>query len=102
MVRPYTDAAMMKRARGGCGDFGVTDIRDFSADKWRRVDDTPYGGGAGMVMQVAPIHDAVTHLTTQEAAVPPDKRHIILLSAKDGSTHSKMRNVLPLRTCILF
>ncbi len=83
IVRPYTDAAMMKRAQqADAVTFGVTDLRDFSADKWRRVDDTPYGGGAGMVMQVAPIHDAVTHLTTQEAAVPPDKRHIILLSAK--------------------
>ncbi len=83
VVRPYTDAAMMKRAQqAGAVAFGVTDLRDFSADKWRRVDDTPYGGGAGMVMQVAPIHGAVQHLTAAVPDVSAEKRRIILLSAK--------------------
>ena len=83
VVRPYVDAAMMKRAQGaGAAEFGVTDVRDFSTDKWRRVDDTPYGGGTGMVMQVAPIHAAVTHLTADAASVPSAQRRVILLSAK--------------------
>lgn len=37
-------------------------IRDFSLDKHRRVDDTPYGGGKGMVMQVQPIYDCYKHI----------------------------------------
>ena len=42
----------------GILDIRVIDIRDYTLDKHNRVDDTPYGGGAGMVMQVQPILDA--------------------------------------------
>lgn len=42
----------------GILEISVTDIRDYTLDKHNRVDDTPYGGGAGMVMQVQPIIDA--------------------------------------------
>ena len=38
------------------------DIRDYSKDKHRHVDDTPYGGGAGMVMQPGPVCDAYEDL----------------------------------------
>ncbi len=41
----------------------ATNIRDFSKDKHRKVDDYPYGGGNGMVMMAQPIVDAYTHLT---------------------------------------
>lgn len=37
-------------------------IRDYSKDRWGHVDDYPYGGGAGMVMQAEPIYDAYTDL----------------------------------------
>ena len=51
--------SMLGRAIGnGIIELDVTDIRDFTTDKHNRVDDTPYGGGAGMVMQVQPILDA--------------------------------------------
>ena len=39
-------------------EVDAIDIRDFTKDKHRHVDDYPYGGGAGMVMQAAPICDA--------------------------------------------
>ena len=42
----------------GILDIRGNDIRDYTLDKHNRVDDTPYGGGAGMVMQVQPILDA--------------------------------------------
>ena len=44
----------------------VVDIRDFSTNKQRHVDDYPYGGGAGMVMQAQPIYDAFKSLGTGE------------------------------------
>ena len=37
-------------------------IRDFSKDKHRRVDDTPYGGGMGMLMQAQPVYDCYQHI----------------------------------------
>lgn len=38
------------------------DIRDFSKDKHKKVDDAPFGGAAGMVLAMQPLHDAITHL----------------------------------------
>lgn len=41
-------------------------IRDYSNNKHKQVDDTPYGGGAGMVMQIQPIEDAIKDLELSE------------------------------------
>lgn len=53
----------------------LVDIRDYSKDKHRHVDDTPYGGGAGMLMKVDIVHDALIHNKTNNA-------HVILTSPK--------------------
>lgn len=51
--------SMLGRAiDNGIIELNLIDIRDYTLDKHNRVDDTPYGGGAGMVMQVQPILDA--------------------------------------------
>ena len=53
------ESSMLGRAIDkGIIELNLIDIRDFTTDKHNRVDDTPYGGGAGMVMQVQPILDA--------------------------------------------
>ena len=49
--------------RQGAIGLKTVDIRDYSTDKYRHVDDYPYGGGAGMVMQPGPIFDCYTDLT---------------------------------------
>ena len=46
-------------------DINIVNIRDFSKDKHKKVDDTPYGGGAGMVMQIEPIFKAIKKLTSE-------------------------------------
>lgn len=48
----------------GLIDFQVHDLRNFAEDKHRTVDDTPYGGGAGMVMKVEPLAKAVEAIAT--------------------------------------
>ena len=58
----------------GLVDYRVVDLRDYTKDKHRTVDDTPYGGGAGMVMKPDPFFEAVDALETG----PP----IVLLSAR--------------------
>ncbi|MFC1618007.1 tRNA (guanosine(37)-N1)-methyltransferase TrmD [Patescibacteria group bacterium] len=42
--------------------INIHDIRDYTTDKHRSVDDTPYGGGPGMVMKIEPIYEAITEL----------------------------------------
>ena len=46
-------------------EIGVHDLRDQATNIHRQVDDTPYGGGAGMVMTIQPIHDAIVHLKAE-------------------------------------
>lgn len=55
-------------------------IRDYTLDKHRRVDDTPYGGGMGMVMQADPIYRCYKAVAEQL----PEKPHVIYMSPKGG------------------
>ena len=51
-----------KAIERGLVDARVHDLRDFTHDRHRTVDDTPYGGGAGMVMRPEPWGEALDHL----------------------------------------
>lgn len=52
-------------------EINAVNIRDFSKDKHRRVDDYPYGGGTGMVMQPQPIYDAFLSIVEKLEYKPP-------------------------------
>ena len=55
---PFTES-IVKRARGnGIVDINLIDLRDFTTDKHRTVDERPYGGGAGMLMKPEPLKSA--------------------------------------------
>ena len=58
MFEPLKASMLGRAADKGILDIRIADIRDYTLDRHNRVDDTPYGGGAGMVMQVQPILDA--------------------------------------------
>ena len=51
-------------------EINVINIRDFTKDRHKKVDDYPYGGGAGMVMQAQPIYDAWKSIVTQVGYEP--------------------------------
>jgi len=69
---------IIKRAREkGVVRFAMHDIRDHATDKHRCVDDTPYGGGAGMVMMAGPITDCVER-------VPAEGRRLRVLLTPQG------------------
>ncbi|HEX2716400.1 MAG TPA: tRNA (guanosine(37)-N1)-methyltransferase TrmD [Gemmatimonadaceae bacterium] len=63
-----------RAAAAGRVAYRVVDLRDFTHDRHRTVDDYPYGGGPGMVMKAAPFFEAVDHL---QARAP-----IVLVSAR--------------------
>lgn len=58
MFAPLRESMLGRAEENGILEFNIVDIREFTTNKHKRVDDTPYGGGAGMVMQVQPILDA--------------------------------------------
>jgi len=81
MFDSYFNESIIKRAQ----DKGIINIkthalRDFTTDKHKTVDDTPYSGGAGMVMMIEPLYKAIDHATRNTQHVTKSK--IILLSAK--------------------
>jgi tRNA (guanine37-N1)-methyltransferase len=66
LLRGPLGLSIVGRAReSGVVEIHLHDLRDYSLDKHRRVDDYSFGGGAGMVMAVEPIDRAIGHLTSQ-------------------------------------
>ena len=59
---PLVTSITGRAEREGLVRYRVVDLRDFTTDAHRTVDDAPYGGGAGMVMKPDPFFEAVEHL----------------------------------------
>lgn len=75
MIRAVMSESMMWKARDRkLLDFQIHDIRDHAANKHRKVDDSPYGGGGGMILKVDVLARAI------EALQPADSTPVILLS----------------------
>jgi len=82
----YFGESIIKRAREKKKiKIDVYNLRDWTSDRHKTVDDKPYGGGAGMVMKAEPIIQAV-----KSVAKSKKKRKIILLSAKGKTWDQKM------------
>jgi len=63
MFKGPLDHSIIKRARdAGLVDIATTNIRDFASESHCKVDDKPYGGGAGMVMMCQPVFDCYEHV----------------------------------------
>ncbi|MCM6762652.1 tRNA (guanosine(37)-N1)-methyltransferase TrmD [Rathayibacter sp. ZW T2_19] len=66
------DISLLGRARAsGLIELGVHDLRSFTHDRHRTVDDTPYGGGAGMVMRPEPWGEALDSILEADASADP-------------------------------
>ncbi len=70
MYEGFLSESIIKRAiESNKVAINIANIRDFSNDKHKKVDDTPYGGGSGMVMMCQPIFDAVESLKKENSKV---------------------------------
>ncbi len=69
MFKPLYESIIGKAIKKGIIDINIIDIRDFSKDKHKRVDDTPYGGGAGMVIRPDVVYDAYASIKKDNAKV---------------------------------
>jgi tRNA (guanine37-N1)-methyltransferase len=81
------DYGIVRRAREtGLVEIGIHDLRGFTKDKHRTVDDRPFGGGEGMVLKPEPIFECLESfgdVASREARLSPDaKQSVILLSAQ--------------------
>lgn len=66
MIEGFLNESILERAqRKGLAEIHLHNLRDYTRDKWRRVDDYPYGGFAGMVMQCEPIDRCISALKAE-------------------------------------
>ncbi|HZN43069.1 MAG TPA: tRNA (guanosine(37)-N1)-methyltransferase TrmD [Actinomycetota bacterium] len=72
---PLRESLLGRATRDGLVDLGIHDIRDFTEDKHRQVDDESYGGGPGMVLKPEPVFAAA------ESLGPGDRRTLLLSPA---------------------
>lgn len=88
MCRAVLDESIVGRARkAGKVEIEATDIRAYTENKYRNVDDTPYGGGMGMVMQTQPVYDCYQAICQRAGDVP---HHLIYLTPQ-GKTLTQQR-----------
>ncbi len=79
MIEGFCNESILARAqKKGLAEIHLHNLRDYSTDKWKRVDDYPYGGFAGMVMQCEPIDRCITALK--------EERHYdeVIFTSPDG------------------
>ena len=89
MCETVMGESIIGRARkAGKVEIVCTNIRDFAGNKHNKVDDTPYGGGMGMVMAASPIYNCYKSLYTEDEPKP----HLIYMSPK-GKTFNQQRAV---------
>ena len=69
MFEPLNESIIGRAKEKGLININLINIRDFSKNKHKKVDDTPYGGGAGMVMMPDVVYDAYKSLDSKDAKV---------------------------------
>lgn len=73
---PLSHSILRRAQQQGIVDIVLSNIREFAADSYRKVDDKPYGGGPGMVMMCQPVFDAFEQVQKQH----PEPGRVILLT----------------------
>ena len=97
MFESPLNCSILKRAQDkGLVDIHVHNIRDYSTNKHRKVDDYPFGGEAGMVMQIEPIDRAISALKAER-----DYDEIIFTSPDGETFNQPMANSLSLKENII-
>ena len=96
MFNGFLDTSIIKKARlKELVDYQIVDIRAFTDDKHKRVDDYPFGGGQGMVMFCQPIVDALKTVRSEES-------HTILMTpAASTFSQEKARSLLKFKHLII-
>lgn len=85
----FNESILLRAKQKGVAEVVVHDLRDWSTDKHRRLDDYAFGGGAGMVMQIEPIHKAIDSLKAER-----DYSEVIYMSPDGELLDQPMANQL--------
>lgn len=87
MIEQGMNTSILGRAiEAGLIELRTRNIRDYTLDKHRKVDDYPYGGGAGMVMEAEPVYRCYEDICSEIGAVP----RVVYLTPQGGVFHQEM------------
>lgn len=93
---PFSHSILQRARNKGLAEIHVHNLRDYSGNKHKSVDDYPYGGGAGMVMSVVPFANCIDHLQKER---PYDE--IIFMSPDGELLEQPLANTLSLKKNLL-
>ena len=92
MIEGFFNCSIMKRAQDkGLAEIHIHNLRDYTEDKYRRVDDYPFGGFAGMVMKIEPIERCINALKAER-----DYDEVIFTTPDGEQFNQPMANSLSL------
>lgn len=86
MFQALNESLIGKAQEKGLVNIDVVDFRDYTTNKQHHVDDTTYGGGAGMLLQAQPIYDAMNYVETKK----PGRKRVVLLDPAGKTFNTKM------------
>ena len=100
MFRGFLEESMVARAvkKGAC-EIRIRDLRDYAHDRWRKVDDKPYGGGPGMLMMCGPWFEAVESCLEGSSA---EGRRVIMTSPAGRRFDQRMAEELSRERHLVF
>ena len=87
---PFGDSITKRAVDRGLLDIHFTDFRDYSFDKHRHVDDSPFGGGAGMVLKPEPLYRAVRDVLERTSSLADHRRVLIMDPAGKTFSHRSL------------
>lgn len=94
---PLNESMLKKAQERSVVEIVVHDLRNFAHDKHKTVDDSPYGGGAGMVLKPEPVFEAVESLLAERRY-----DEVVLLTADGETFNQRIANELSLKENIVF
>lgn len=97
MESPFRTSILKRAAEKGLVNVYFHNIRDWSSNNYRQIDDAPYGGGAGMVMMIEPLDKCISELKAQR-----EYDDIIYLTPDGITLNQKMANSLSIKNNLIF
>ncbi|MBT4937397.1 tRNA (guanosine(37)-N1)-methyltransferase TrmD [Candidatus Peregrinibacteria bacterium] len=87
MLSPFFQESILKRAQDSSSiKINIVNIREYTKNKHKRVDDTPYGGGAGMLLSCQPLFDCI-----EDRKKKAKKNHIVVYMSPQGNKLSQFK-----------
>lgn len=97
MESPFRASILKRALEKGLAEVHFHNVRDYATNKYRQIDDAPYGGGAGMVMMVEPLDKCIEKLKQERAY-----DEIIYLTPDGETLNQKIANTLSIKNNLIF